>query len=69
MIKSKITVVVGTRPEIIRLSVIIKKLKDSFDLRIIYTGQNYDPSLSTIFFNELKIPSPDKNLKIKTDSL
>jgi UDP-N-acetylglucosamine 2-epimerase (non-hydrolysing) len=69
MSKSKITVVVGTRPEIIRLSVIIKKLKDAFDLRIIYTGQNYDPSLSTIFFEELKIPRPDKFLEISSDSL
>lgn len=69
MSKSKITVVVGTRPEIIRLSVIIKKLEETFDLRLIYTGQNYDPSLSTIFFDELEISNPDKILKINANGL
>ena len=61
MEKLKIAVAVGTRPEIIRLSAIIKALNDSeiFDLTFIHTGQNYDYELNEIFFRDLTIPSPD----------
>lgn len=68
MTKSKLTVVVGTRPEIIRLSVLMRKLSDTFIVRIIYTGQNYDPSLSQIFFDELKVQTPDKTLNLGSNS-
>ena len=50
---------VGTRPEIIRLSIIIKKLDKLVNHKFIYTNQNYDYNLSTIFFDELKIRKPD----------
>jgi len=61
MKKIKIVTVVGTRPEIIRLSSIIKKLNESkiFEHILIHTGQNYDYELNQIFFDDLKIQEPD----------
>lgn len=59
MKKLRLDIVVGTRPEIIRLSRVIDKADQFFNLRLIHTGQNYDPNLSEIFFNELSIRSPD----------
>ena len=55
----KILTITGTRPELIRLSVIIKKLDDLVDHVLIYTNQNYDKNLSTIFFDDLRIRKPD----------
>lgn len=57
----KILTIVGTRPELIRLSVIIKKLDALLgkDHILVWTGQNYDPKLSDIFFEELGIRAPD----------
>jgi UDP-N-acetylglucosamine 2-epimerase (non-hydrolysing) len=56
----KILTITGTRPELIRLSVIIKKIDNLFDEHIlVYTNQNYDANLSTIFFEDLKIRKPD----------
>jgi UDP-N-acetylglucosamine 2-epimerase (non-hydrolysing) len=57
--KIKITTVVGTRPEIIRLSEIIKHFDKVFSHRFIHTGQNQDPNLSTIFFKDLDLREPD----------
>ena len=55
----KIFTVLGTRPEIIKLSRIIKIFDNNFDHKIIHTGQNFDYELFQIFFNELKIRKPD----------
>lgn len=55
----KILTVAGTRPELIRLSVIIKKLDQLCDQILVFTNQNYENNLSTIFFDELKIRKPD----------
>ena len=55
----KVLTILGTRPEIIRLSRIIPKLDDVCNHKILHTGQNYDPLLNEIFFNELGIRSPD----------
>ena len=55
----KIITVLGTRPEIIRLSLIIKKLDQLNEHILIHTGQNYDPKLNDIFFEELEIRKPD----------
>ncbi len=55
----KICTVVGTRPELIRLSIIIKKLDKLVDHVLVYTNQNYTYSLSTQFFEDLCIRSPD----------
>jgi UDP-N-acetylglucosamine 2-epimerase len=57
--KIKITTVVGTRPEIIRLSEIIKHFDEVFSHRFIHTGQNQDPNLSTVFFKDLNLREPD----------
>jgi len=55
----KIFTVLGTRPEIIKLSRIINIFDRNFEHKIIHTGQNYDYELNQIFFNELKIRKPD----------
>jgi UDP-N-acetyl-L-fucosamine synthase len=59
MKKLKIATVVGTRPEIIRLACIIKKLDEYCEHILIHTGQNYDYELNEIFFDDLKIRKPD----------
>ena len=64
--KLKILTVVGTRPEIIRLSRIIKKLDFYFHHILVHTGQNYNFELSNIFFKELKLKKPDFNLNCKS---
>jgi len=64
----KITTVLGTRPEIIRLSVIIGKLDGLCDHRLIHTGQNSDPGLSDVFFRELGVRKPDDFLGVDTSS-
>ena len=59
--KIKIVTVVGTRPEIIRLSSILDRLNKSrsIDHYLIHTGQNYDNNLNDIFFNDLELKKPD----------
>jgi len=57
--KLKITTIVGTRPEIIRLSRVIPKLDEHFDHTLIHTGQNFDFELNEVFFNDLEIRQPD----------
>ena len=57
--KSKIMTIVGTRPEIIKLSRIINELDKSADHILVHTGQNYDYELNEIFFNDLKIRKPN----------
>lgn len=66
----KILTVLGTRPEIIRLSLIMKKL-DSLDVEnvIVHTGQNYNSNLSDIFFKDLDLREPDYYLGIKEDTI
>lgn len=59
MNKLKVMVVVGTRPEIIRLSEVIKACDKYFNLVLVHTGQNYDYTLNEIFFEELKLRKPD----------
>ena len=64
----KIITVVGTRPEIIRLSEIIKKLDSTFNHILVHTNQNFDNELKTIFFNQLKLKKPKYDLKIKENT-
>ena len=61
MKRIKIVTVVGTRPEIIRLSAVINRLNNSnfIDHKLIHTGQNYDKNLNEIFFQDLEINKPD----------
>ncbi len=69
MKKLKIITIVGTRPEIIRLSEIIKKLDRYLNHKLIHTGQNYDYELNQIFFDDLGLKKPDFFLNINTGSL
>ncbi len=64
----KVMTVLGTRPEIIRLSLIIKKLDKYCDHTLVHTGQNYDENLNEIFFNDLGIRPPDFYLGVKGDT-
>lgn len=61
----KICTVVGTRPEIIRLSQVINKVSKNFNHVLINTNQNYDFELNKVFFEEMKIAKPKYNLKLK----
>jgi UDP-N-acetylglucosamine 2-epimerase (non-hydrolysing) len=63
----RIATIVGTRPEIIRLSQIIPRLDRHAEHVLIHTGQNYDPRLSDIFFTELGVRAPDVHLGVKAD--
>lgn len=65
----KLLIVVGTRPEIIRLSEVIKKCRRYFDCLVAHTGQNYDYSLNGIFFKDLKLGDPDVYLNCVGDGL
>ncbi len=62
MSKLKLMTIIGTRPEIIRLSEVIKKCDIYFEQTLVHTGQNYDYSLNQIFFEDLGLRSPDKYL-------
>lgn len=57
--KLKILIIVGTRPEIIRLSAVINKCRKYFDVILAHTGQNYDYNLNGIFFKDLKLKDPE----------
>lgn len=59
MSKLKVMTIVGTRPEIIRLSETIKKMDEYFEHTLIHTGQNWDYTLNQVFFDELNIREPD----------
>lgn len=65
----KVVTILGTRPEIIRLSRVIAALDEAVDHKIVHTGQNYDFELSEVFFNELEVRKPDHFLGVDTSSL
>lgn len=65
----RVMVVLGTRPEIIKLSEIIKKCDAYFDLTIVHTGQNYDYHLNKIFFENLRLREPDFYLNVVGENL
>jgi UDP-N-acetylglucosamine 2-epimerase (non-hydrolysing) len=64
----KVVTVLGTRPEVIRLSRVIEKLDRLCDHRLVHTGQNYDPALSELFFSELEVRGPDHYLGVRASS-
>jgi UDP-N-acetylglucosamine 2-epimerase (non-hydrolysing) len=66
---TKVMTVVGTRPEIIRLSEVIKRLDRTVEHVLVHTGQNYDYTLNEIFFEELGLRAPDHYLGVDTSSL
>ena len=67
--KTKVTTIVGTRPEIIRMSEIIKKFDAHFDHRLIHTGQNSDNNLKDVFFADLGLRLPDVIFKSEHSTL
>ena len=68
MEKIKVMTVVGTRPEIIRLSRVLSRLDENVDHILVHTGQNYDYELNEIFFNDLKLRKPDHFLNASGES-
>ncbi len=69
MSRIKLMTIVGTRPEIIRLSSIIKKCDEYFDQVLVHTGQNWDYALNQVFFDEFGLREPDHYLGVVGDSL
>ena len=67
--KLKLLIIVGTRPEIIRLSAVIKKCRKYFDTILAHTGQNYDYTLNGIFFRDLELDDPEVYLDAVGDNL
>ena len=67
--KLKLLIVVGTRPEIIRLSAVITKCRQYFDCILAHTGQNYDYNLNGIFFRDLELAEPEVYLDAVGDDL
>ena len=65
---TKVLTILGTRPEIIRLSCIIPKLDAACDHYVLHTGQNYDNNLSELFFQELELRKPNKIIDSKSQS-
>lgn len=69
MKKLKLMTIVGTRPEIIKMSAIMKKCDEYFDHIIVHTGQNYDYTLNQVFFEELDLREPDYYLGVVGENL
>ena len=67
--KLKLLIIVGTRPEIIRLAAVINKCRMYFDCILAHTGQNYDYNLNGIFFRDLKLKEPEVYLNAVGDDL
>lgn len=67
--KLKLLIIVGTRPEIIRLSAVITKCRQYFDTILAHTGQNYDYNLNGVFFHDLELADPDIYLDAVGDTL
>ena len=67
--KLKLLIIVGTRPEIIRLSEVIKKCRRYFDTVLAHTGQNYDYNLNGIFFENLELDAPEVYLDCVGENL
>lgn len=67
--KLKLMIIVGTRPEIIRLSSVIKKCRKYFDTILVHTGQNYDYNLNGVFFKDLNLQAPEIYLEVVGEDL
>ncbi len=67
--KLKLLIIVGTRPEIIRLAAVIKKCRKYFDCILAHTGQNYDYNLNGVFFKDLKLKEPEVYMDTVGDDL
>ena len=67
--KLKLMTIIGTRPEIIKMSAIIKKADIYFDQILVHTGQNYDYELNKVFFEDLGLRKPDYYLGVVGENL
>ena len=67
--KLKLLIIVGTRPEIIRLAAVIKKCRKYFDTILAHTGQNYDYTLNGVFFHDLELDDPEVYMEAVGDNL
>ena len=67
--KLKLLIIVGTRPEIIRLGAVISKCRCYFDCLLAHTGQNYDYNLNGVFFHDLKLADPEVYMDAVGDDL
>lgn len=67
--KLKLLIIVGTRPEIIRLAAVIKKCRKYFDTILAHTGQNYDYNLNGVFFKDLELDDPEVYMEAVGDNL
>ena len=67
--KLKLLIIVGTRPEIIRLAAVINKTRQYFDVILVHTGQNYDYNLNGVFFKDLKLKDPEVYMDAVGDDL
>ena len=67
--KLKLLIIVGTRPEIIRLAAVINKARRYFDVILAHTGQNYDYNLNGVFFKDLKLKDPEVYMNVVGDDL
>ena len=67
--KLKLLIIVGTRPEIIRLAAVINKCRKYFDVLLAHTGQNYDYNLNGVFFKDLKLEDPEIYMEAVGDDL
>ena len=67
--KLKLLIIVGTRPEIIRLAAVINKCRQYFDCILVHTGQNYDYNLNGIFFRDLRLADPEVYMDAVGDDL
>ncbi|MEG9296030.1 UDP-N-acetylglucosamine 2-epimerase (non-hydrolyzing) [Mangrovibacillus sp. Mu-81] len=64
----KIVTVIGTRPQFVKAAAVSRELRNQFNEILINTGQHYDHNMSSVFFEELKIPLPDYNLEVGSGS-
>ena len=65
----KLLIIVGTRPEIIRLAATIKRCREYFDCCVAHTGQNYDKNLNDIFWSDFELGGPDVWMNVVGDNL
>ena len=66
---SKVAIILGTRPEIIKLASLIKEFqKNNLDFTLVHTNQHYSKNMDSLFFEELNLPPPDYNLGVGSAS-
>src|ERR671915_658368 len=60
----RIVTVIGNRPQFVKAAAVSRRLRERHDEAIVHTGQHYDDELSRVFFDELSIPAPDRELRV-----